>query len=623
MAKVRSLRSVWQIGGMILAIYLLHISIYGCYWYFHAAGNEGKLSLEQVHGDHILYLTQVADVLKHGAHFFQQDPYVFEHMDSFLPQGNVLFILYAILLRLIGSVNGLLFAAPLISLSLAGWLACLSWRTAIGRPALDNKPLVLLALTALLCTTFRSHFYLPEMARHLLGIAPFSDVLPQHYCFRFPYIQGALFLLIGWYWRLGCMLRSPGWKNAALLGGTMVLLQYTYFYFWTGALVLTGLHLLVSFKWKRGCFVNCGVVGIVWLAFSLPYWITFMEFNQLPVGADYAARMGADIQYIYSRGKEPFVIMLAFLLFDLGYVYLGPGRKGVQPGIARVLSLSREQLLLSTATILCLNLQLFIGYTIQSYHWLYTFYHPLIILIGFAYALRALEWLQQVNVKGLRWNWTAACLVAANAVIWVSLISAVVVSVRRSEPSVLLSPEQMEVIDHVRQHAPKNSVVLSNDFRLMHTLNLYTSSRSFLPYACMSLVTDEEILQRAFTGYRTLGFTADEIVDGFKYGTKPFPGGGERNLESFGKDTLMRLFIYTYRRRGADRKPLYLYPDHVHARLNELKTSPLTLAYKLDYLVIDKVVGAKLIPRQDGQARPVFENKRYLVLARGPGMPAP
>ena len=57
--------------------------------------------------------------------------------------------------------------------------------------------------------------------------------------------------------------------------------------------------------------------------------------------------------------------------------------------------------------------------------------------------------------------------------------------------------------------------------------------------------------------------------------------------------------------------------------MNELKTSPLTLAYKLDYLVIYKVLGAKLIPRQDGQARPVFENKRYLVLARGPGMPAP
>jgi len=593
-----------------LLIYGIHISLYvlpGIHQ-MSEAPEGARFSLHELSGDHQLYLIQTQDAYRNGPSLFQRDPYVLEAAGQTFPRGNVVHSLVALLLHIWDDINFLLFASALIGVFLAVLLAWKSLAVLHGQEAIGAHRLALwLSLLFMLVTAYNTFFYLREGFSVLLG-NDFTPNLTANYNFRFPHIQFTLFMLLAWFWRLQVYLREGTTANAVLLGLSLAFLQYGYFYYWTAAIAMTGLAMLPGIRRGRAFWWEAATVMGVYVVLAAPYWQELISFNATPFADEYKLRIGGHFELESPRGGIPALTSFLLLAFDAVDHWWGGRQAGRRAEWRAVLGASRLQLLLTATVVLCLNLQLVTGITVQSYHWLYTFWHPLLALALFGYILRGQRLVSSI------WRRTGARLYglllwSLNGVILASMAHVVLYWAPGKAPDMVLEREELEVIDYFGEKTPEDAVVMSNDYAYMHTVNMLAGRRSFLPYSFLSVVGDRELLQRAWQGYSALGYSRAELMTGFRHGTSTRPDSLEVNLERYGRPSLLGLYTYTYKSHSFGS---YTYPDSFDVILPGVFDDPAPPRFQLDYVLVDKWRYAEAWERI--AEAPVFENARYRIV---------
>jgi len=616
-----------------IIVYGLHISIYVIPYIDQGRNATGPFSLHELTGDHQLYLVQTQNAAKKGG-WFQADPYLAEHSEDQFPQGNLVYLLGALFLWIVDDINFLMFVAPLISIFTGIYFLYRIARNCIEQngilpffpsqtglagperktsewPVLWSWPVFFIVVIAIYLSSYRTFFYFPDLLKIFLG----SSQLPEgnlhaHYNFRFPHIQFTIPLLLFWFYRLQVFFRKPGWKSNLWLGISLGLLQYSYFYFWTGGIVFTAILMCLAFRPDRAWLQSAFSVASTYIALTIPFWIRFFEFNSSAFAGEYKQRLGAHFE-LYNPTGIPEILVSVFLLgIDGLFLFMHSRNSGGKFSMAGIFRLSLPQLTLTIVILFWLKIQWITGYTIQSYHWLFTFYHPVLAIMLIASLSRILSIAKAVvGIRGMRyagWAYSVlALLCVASVVLMICYYS------NGKAPVVYLSKGEQEVIDYMSENPEPGSVAMSNDFRFMHTVNMLSPGRSYLPYSFMSMAGDAEMLERIVSGYRAIGYSNQEIYTSLKYGNGDFPDSAAANEERYGAKSLLGLFTYTFKDLAIMN---FHCPDSLDMAIKTQLADNGKAPYRLDYLIIRKLDYPAAWRRLTNQK--VFENEEFFIFGK-------
>lgn len=563
-----------------LIVYGIHMSLYVMPWSYQVA-DDRNFSLHELTGDHQLYLVQTTNVAKRGPELFQNDPYLAEHSEDGFPRGNLVYLFGAIFLWIKDDINFLLFAAPFISVPMGVWLLYRS--TKLNSVQWSWAVFGITVMLAYLAS-YRTFFYLPENLQIFAKGAEPDASLQANYNFRFPHAQITLVLLFYWFYRLQNFLKNPSVRTSLLLGLSIAILQYSYFYFWTASILFTALSILITFKQDKEWWKRVGIIAGTYIVLTLPYWVRFLDFNAQPFAEEYKVRLGSEFTKYNPRGYLETLIAVLLLGFDFIYHKVLERKESTEFSIRKVLMASSPQLILAATIVFWLNVQVIIGYTIQSYHWLFTFYHPILAIVLFTYLMRFRK-LLQVLIPRRGKEIAFGSFVAVILIGLGSLYLIIDYYAEKKAPIVYLTDNEVGVIDYLRENAEEGSVIMSNDYRYLHTAQMKSLCRSYLPYSFLSVATNQEMLERGITGYRALGYTEAEILHGLEKGNGDVTEGKEVNVERFAVTTLLTWFTYTYKDLNIMD---YHYTDEMKAMVKSTIAADLGSKYRLDYLIIRK-----------------------------------
>lgn len=596
-----------------LFIYIIHMFGYVVALLYHLKGGGAyeTFFLPKMSGDILLYVTQIKESYINGFNLFQTDPYIFEYSSKEFANGNFIYAFASLFLYLSSDINILFFTAPLFSIILSVFLVR---GIIINQYNVDvfkeSKFSFFVILSVLFLSSYDNLFNIPAFVKILIGI----DYVPNNvhdYNYRFPHIQFSILFLILWYYTIVLFLKNKKVKHGILLGGTLAVLQYSYFYFWTATVIYTAIVLIVHAKSVKQFFLYLTWVFGVYFLLTIPFWMAFVSFNQSDFADQYAYRIGKHFDLYNPRGEGVALLSIVLLIFD-GFFYHINNKHSNRFSITdfqAVLRLSQSQLILAIVTVFFLNIQVLIGYTIQSYHWLFTFYYPILIIVGFEYLVKLKSLFKQIKNGQLLNSFRIGLI----SFLFLMIISAFVNNYQFGKiysSRVVLAKSQSELIMYIKDNIPTNSVFMSSEFGLPFFINATTKNKSFIPYSFASLCTDQELIERTFIGYTSMGYSIAQIKNGFKYGNKTNVGNEDREVNQalFGMDNLLRIFTYTYKdiKEGG-----YIYPDKLELMIEEVIVDLDYNKYKLDYIIYSKVLNKSM---NIDPEKIVFNNKDYVLV---------
>lgn|GEM_PF-1441839 len=264
----------------------------------------------------------------------------------------------------------------------------------------------------------------------------------------------------------------------SIISGVLLgLCFYTYIYFWTfilaGMFVLTVIFLLRHEVDYVKQIILSGLIGFVT---SIPFWLNFMAFRALPYSQDILAK--SSVEY----GRTLTILSFPYLLFAFCYYLLYKKRNVSFYFIWSFI----------IGGILCRNLQLVTGYTVQSEHWSYNVLDPWILIS------LAVLWADiiQNRFKGVR-------LVGLSRGVCVLLIVLILSFGFFSQkgfadlryPHYTLDSSMMDSFNWLDDNTQRDSVVLS-DYETAALIPVYTHNNVFTPYALVTLMPTGEMEER-------------------------------------------------------------------------------------------------------------------------------
>lgn len=606
------------------AVYGVHLLAYAAAWAHQDshAENYGSFSVISAKGDLgfaidlAVYVAQIRNSVGAGFSIFQHDPFTIEHADDSIPRGNLILLLAAWPFVLTGSAGLIPILAPLLSIGCGTWLIARIVRR-------DGAVATRTACYAVGPLAAAAVFLLsPELVINFWKLFIAGDpYLPRNlgYMGRFPHVAFTLIVLIVWYDALTRYFTTRRTRDAVLLGVTLAVLQYSYFYYWTAGLAMTGLVLVLQIRSLRSFVVETAVVYGTYALLTVPFWIKFVAFQVTPFAKEYAVRVGQT-----EAGPWWSWIMvgmsLGLLAFDAACIDRTV-HQSMKSWFAATCRASSLQLALTMATLICLNLQLIVGYTVQYYHWLLAFYVPLLNLTAVHYVALAVRQLQ-------RWPSAARAahgLVGCAAVVLVLVAGAEnYVFGQRWSPHFLLTKSEQAAVDFLEKQKPTQQVMASNSASFCMLASANTGIRLLAPNCCLTCCSDEEMIERTVLAFDTMGYSLEEIEQEFRRdaksrewqrntiekGVPAVPPGASSTLPP--NYTWLYLMTHrTYYNAEADEHQytpeLQQRVQAAHARLDELRNR-----YRLDYLVVHH----RILPRPVVPSIPatkVFENSDFSI----------
>lgn len=261
-------------------------------------------------------------------------------------------------------------------------------------------------------------------------------------------------------------------------------LFYVYFYYWAFAVVFLGVLLpLLFFLNKRDRLGVWAAIALGGAAISTPYWIKVFSLRASPHYAEISRRVGLEISHAF-RTSSLDAYALAAVLIILAWLLLA--RRGKKPA-----ALILTALLLSTSVVL--NIQMLIGFNIQPDHWgsrvnVYVFMLAA-LLIGyeiFSFARR------KIAIGALIFFFGVAALSE------VRIAGAFANDFR-------IPPEVTAGFQWINEHTERDAVFLSPASKTTFYLPFFTHGNVFVPAACYSLASHDEITDRFLAAYAAFG----------------------------------------------------------------------------------------------------------------------
>jgi hypothetical protein len=625
-----TLKKNWLLPVLAVTIYFIHLSGWLTAYCFQdkESPTYGGFSLFTLKGDQgysfdlAAYSAQIRANVLDGYALLQRDPFTYENPDKFFPSGNLIYALASLPLLVARNPNIPFLVCPLFSILLSLWFL----KKIIGskpEPLSTSGQNIIFALAA--CVLLLSN--MPDILNlnNLRSIIEGKLFLPRNlgYIGRFPNIEFSIFLLLGWFYALTRFLNRGGLFDRLALGVSLAILQYCYFYWWTSAILFTGLAVLLTGR-KKVCILAdlCFVYG-TYLVLALPFWIAFAHFNATAFGAEYGVRVGKEFGRYRESIRQIAAISGLLFVFDATICHREQKFTGRIEDMVRILRASSLQLILAATTFFFLNIQLLLGYTVQPYHWFETFYYPILIVVV-AVSLR--KFFTLVEQRESRYL-SVTLKTIAFALVIVGIIAAGVnnyVFGKRWAPYLMFTKSERQLADFVARKLPSRSVIMSNNFNVMAILNATTSCKSFVPNGFLAYCSNEELLRRAAAGFAAMGYSKQQFKAELMKGTNwpaylaavkrlayndPLPSASTipENYNS-----LVYIWHDTYYYRPSDE---FMYPaslDHaIDSIWNQESASP--QAYRLDYFVLYK----KYLPPDFGGGGPLkdvlFENDAFVL----------
>lgn len=330
------------------------------------------------------------------------------------------------------------------------------------------------------------------------------------YVGRFPTIQFFIVFLVFWLYALLKYFRCPNTKTAIILAISLGILQYVYFYFFSAAYLFTAIFAILNWRFIIRNWRSVIIVVGLMVLFIAPFWYYLLTFNSSDIGIEYAVRVGKDSSMMVGNIEKS--TCLYFVLFiAIDFVYL-IGIKGYEWRKA-LIELGRSSAIiiaLFVSTLALMNIQFITGFTVQSYHWVETFFFPLLaITTGFAiYRLYML-------LKG-KWQTylTAVLTIGCLSIMLIRGIGGAYSASNYWKNYQYLTASEQELFNAIDNSAGKT--IFSNNISAMVLSEIHTSKQSFVADAFMTLLPNDSIARYIVDGYRVCGYNEQQIMDEFR-----------------------------------------------------------------------------------------------------------
>jgi len=483
------------------SIYLIHISGYiSAYLHRPVTDNYGGFFIATPKGDQgesddqMILVTLCKAAFEKKSFPFVKDPYLPEYSNNSIPNGNLIYILASLPLYVKDNINLLYFINPLFSIALSVLLIYLIMRNKLSQNS--DTLIFVFGLFLLLLTSYSTRLN----TINLLRFVKYESFIPKNlgYIGRFPHIQFSIFLLIFWYYTFDRFLKDNSAKNAFLLGVSLSVLQYSYFYFWTAAIGFTAIMLMANLKKDKIAIIL--LVILVYIFFTLPFWVRFLTEFGTPHSDEYALRMGK----IFSNELLIFKKTLLFPLIVLSINFYLLREKPVKKRIISAVNESSEFICLTLVTFLLANLQVVTGYNVQPGHWYQTFYYPVFCIL-------ITKWMMEHN--SLFRIKTARILVSFFMIIIVggALINNYFYG-KRWARFMQLTKDEAELIDYINSNVPEKKLIATDNFNLNSIIRAYSNCYTLVPNGFSSNLSNRELMSRAIFTFRSMGYTEDEFI---------------------------------------------------------------------------------------------------------------
>ena len=404
---------------------------------------------------------------------------------------------------------------------------------------------------------------------------PFSGVPASdlNFLVRDAYIPSGPFFVLMFYFIYRALIDETRRRLFIVMGGIFYgLLFYLYFYFWVFATIFLGILFLAfivtkNYSAARTVFIS-GLAGII---VSIPFWINQYYLSQLPSYEDIVIRMGVEegygVRWFLWKTYALHAFMAGLALYLCGKFY----KKTLGYFLAS----------LALTGIVAYNINIVIGWTIQSDHWgnkvfliVNGIIWPLLLYYGWLYIAPFFKKMFIVN-----WEKTFSVL----AIIIVTLLTTHVVEseIKESTKRALdytVPTELMDAYEWLTQNTPKESVVMSPSIETNIELAAYTHNRIFQARSQNNLLSKAEVLERMYITQKLFGVSPERFLEMLKT---------QRGVFNF--------FTAEYNSKALDsslrpdKYPVYELPaDEARNFLDEYVNFvvPEGLSYRLDYLFI-------------------------------------
>lgn len=286
------------------------------------------------------------------------------------------------------------------------------------------------------------------------------------------------------------LLKKKEWKFIVLTGILGGMLFYTYFYYWTFYLVFMGLLLgycllQKEFSLAKKIALSLAITIAIGATFFLNSWDILSNQTEL------LQRLGATF------GRQPDWGSTVFLVIVLAFIYFLRKKNQTQHqefDFAAILILSG---------IVCMNVQMITGYTINPRHWLTTAIWPALVLAAMM-VLHYQHFFHPVTIK--KWTTAAITLLLLFGLVWQITFA------QNMAPAYTIKPTQTELFMWLNSHTAADDVVLSLSSELILLLPVYTHNNNYIPNANVEPIPLSEIVMRRLVALKLLGVSPKNIT---------------------------------------------------------------------------------------------------------------
>jgi hypothetical protein len=441
------------------------------------------LSNEEPH-DETEYAACIREV--YDGRIIVRDPFLFEHKNDPTPYQTFVYLILAVISHLVGSVSNTFIISDFIFPAITFLLIYFF----IFKITKDKHISAVGGITTLFFNRAVQH--LPLGIFTILKGGDISELLSNGpirslpYFNRLPFLQFSFPQLLIAFIFLYFTIKSRR-RIFPFFGGISAgLLFYSYFYYWSYFFLVAAL-LLFLFLVKKDYLKSKQIFILlsIGLLISIPYWIELIKFKSLPQSHDIFIRSGGVV------GREPDVAITLkyFLLLILLFFFIRKKDETFYLLSAFIL-----------AGIICMNIQIILGYTVVSVHWSWKTTNRIMPII-FSYLAYCMintpykqDFLNKILYPIKRYYKQLSLILIAffllHGLYYQSVFSL------NTYKYFTLPPSTVETFDWLNKNSNVDEVVLSLNVESIGLLPIYTHNNNFLPHGCYSLAPTSEIIDR-------------------------------------------------------------------------------------------------------------------------------
>lgn len=272
-----------------------------------------------------------------------------------------------------------------------------------------------------------------------------------------------------------------------------------HFLYLSVALGIFGLIVVLQKDWQvvKKLFIALGAALIA----LIPFFINYLQLQAIPYFEELLSRHGREEARAFRFSSLP---RYAWLLILSTWIYL-------MSHVYRIQKIGWLVIALLLAGIAVLNMQLLLGFSVQSDHWLN---RDIVWAQNIAYFMLGVWILDVLKRKVISSHFVYPVV---GSILLISIFSTVLTAqyIRAErEYETRTMPKYLEVsLSWLDEHTTEGDVVMTPSFVTNYFIPLHTHNLIFVPRALNTLASEKEILDRLFITYLTFGVSDVYLAD--------------------------------------------------------------------------------------------------------------